>query len=167
VFGAWYPSILHDLRNATLNIATTCNFSECVRWLTLTTMVTWQWHVVSDWLCYTKSPQHQHSSVPHSVSQLLNDISCLQVCIHSNPFLRRPNVHSMNLENSLIIYKRPSERQASPRSTDLPDKLRVGQLFKNVPALYGTQKFISVFTKSRHWSLIWCNITLWIRSPCR
>jgi len=41
----------------------------------------------------------------------------------------------------------------TPWSTLLPEKLTVTQLFKKHPIFYGTPRFISVFTKDRHWSL--------------
>jgi hypothetical protein len=37
----------------------------------------------------------------------------------------------------------------------LLEKPPVVQLFKNVPALYGTRRFITVFTRALHWSLSW------------
>jgi hypothetical protein len=43
----------------------------------------------------------------------------------------------------------------TPRSNVLLEKLTVAQLFKTFRALYGTQWFITVFKKSRHWALFW------------
>jgi len=37
----------------------------------------------------------------------------------------------------------------------------VTQLVKKFPALYGTRRFITVFTRARHWSLSWSG---WIQS---
>jgi hypothetical protein len=37
----------------------------------------------------------------------------------------------------------------------LLEKPLVAQLFKNFPAFYGTQRFITVFTRALHWSLSW------------
>jgi hypothetical protein len=33
------------------------------------------------------------------------------------------------------------------------EKLPVAKLLKNFPTIYGTQRFIAVFTKALHWSL--------------
>jgi hypothetical protein len=41
----------------------------------------------------------------------------------------------------------------SPRSRVLLEKLTVTQLVKKFPAFYGTRRFITVFTRSSHWSL--------------
>jgi hypothetical protein len=35
----------------------------------------------------------------------------------------------------------------------LPERLKVPQLVKKLPAFYGTQRFIDVFTKARYLSL--------------
>jgi hypothetical protein len=35
------------------------------------------------------------------------------------------------------------------------EKLTVTELFKKLPAFYGTRRFITVFTRPRHWSLTW------------
>jgi hypothetical protein len=37
----------------------------------------------------------------------------------------------------------------------LLEKLSIMQLLKNFPAFYGTQRFITVFTRALHWSLFW------------
>jgi len=41
----------------------------------------------------------------------------------------------------------------TPYSRALIGKLIVTQLVKKFPAFYGTRRFITVFTKDRHWSL--------------
>jgi hypothetical protein len=41
------------------------------------------------------------------------------------------------------------------RSWTLLEKLSIVQLFKNFPAFYGTRSFITVFTRTLHWSLFW------------
>jgi hypothetical protein len=41
------------------------------------------------------------------------------------------------------------------RSWALLEKLSIVQLLKNFPALYGTRRFITVFTRAIHWSLFW------------
>jgi prolipoprotein diacylglyceryltransferase len=38
-------------------------------------------------------------------------------------------------------------------SRDLPEKLTVSQVVKKFPAFYGTQRFITAFTRARHLSL--------------
>jgi hypothetical protein len=42
---------------------------------------------------------------------------------------------------------------AHSRSSALLRKLPIVQLFKNFPAIYGTRRFITVFTRALHWSL--------------
>jgi hypothetical protein len=37
----------------------------------------------------------------------------------------------------------------------LLEKLIVTHLVRNFPAFYGTQRFITVFTRAHHWSLFW------------
>jgi hypothetical protein len=48
----------------------------------------------------------------------------------------------------------------------LVEKLPIVQLVKNFPAFYGTRKFITVFTRTLHWSLSWArsiqSILLWV-----
>jgi hypothetical protein len=39
------------------------------------------------------------------------------------------------------------------RSSALLEKLPIVQLLKNFPPFYGTQKFITMFTRALHWSL--------------
>jgi hypothetical protein len=51
--------------------------------------------------------------------------------------------------------------QPTPWRSVLLEKLPVGQLLKNFPAFYGTQRFISVVTRALHWSLSW---STWIQS---
>jgi hypothetical protein len=41
----------------------------------------------------------------------------------------------------------------TPWSWALLEKPPVAQLLKNFPTFYGTQRFITVFTKALHWSL--------------
>jgi hypothetical protein len=43
----------------------------------------------------------------------------------------------------------------TPWSIVLLQKLRVTQLVKKYPTFYGTQSFITVFTRACHWSLFW------------
>jgi hypothetical protein len=47
-----------------------------------------------------------------------------------------------------------------PRSSTLLEKSPVAQLLKNFPTFYGTRKFITVFTRTFHWSLFWAR---WIQ----
>jgi len=51
--------------------------------------------------------------------------------------------------------------QLSTWSTALLQKLAVAQLVTKCPAFNGTRRFITVFTKARHWSLYWarCFVT--------
>jgi len=41
----------------------------------------------------------------------------------------------------------------TPWSRVLPEKLTVTQLVKKFLVFYGTRRFITVFTRARHWSL--------------
>ena len=50
----------------------------------------------------------------------------------------------------------------TPRSSVLLEKLTGLQLVKKFPALYGTWRFITIFTSARHLSLSWANS---IQSP--
>jgi hypothetical protein len=43
----------------------------------------------------------------------------------------------------------------TPCSRILPQKLIVTQVVEKFPGFYGTQRFIIVFTRARHWSLTW------------
>jgi hypothetical protein len=52
-------------------------------------------------------------------------------------------------------------KDLSTVSRVLPQKLIVTQLVKKFPAFYGTRRFITVFTRTRHWSLSWAR---WIQS---
>jgi hypothetical protein len=45
----------------------------------------------------------------------------------------------------------------TPWSRDLLQKLTGFQLIKKLPAIYGTRRFITVFTSARHMSLSWAN----------
>jgi hypothetical protein len=49
----------------------------------------------------------------------------------------------------------------TPYSRVIFEKLTFTQLVKKFPAFYGTRRFITVYTTSRHWSLSW---TTWIQS---
>jgi hypothetical protein len=42
-----------------------------------------------------------------------------------------------------------------PQSRVILEKLTVAQLIKKFPTFYGIQRFITVFTRARHWSLSW------------
>jgi hypothetical protein len=44
------------------------------------------------------------------------------------------------------------------------EKLSIVQLLKNFPAFYRTRKFITVFTRARHWSLFWARSIQFIQS---
>jgi hypothetical protein len=58
--------------------------------------------------------------------------------------------------------KCPATKQTlpTPWSRTL-EKLRVTQLVKKFPAHYGSRRFITIFTRARHWSLTWAR---WIQS---
>jgi tRNA(Glu) U13 pseudouridine synthase TruD len=43
--------------------------------------------------------------------------------------------------------------KVTPRSRVLPEKLKRPKLFNKFPAFYGTQRFITAFTRARHLSL--------------
>jgi len=51
---------------------------------------------------------------------------------------------SVNMEVAILQYK---------NYKIISDKLVVTHLVKTFPAFYGTQMFITVFTRSHHWSL--------------
>jgi len=51
--------------------------------------------------------------------------------------------------------------QLVPRNRIHTDKLIVAYIYKKFSAFCGTFRFITVFTRSRHWSLSWCR---WIQS---
>jgi len=70
-----------------------------------------------------------------------------EVCITSIP------KHS--LPSDLTLYT--LTYLLTPRSWVLLEKLNDLQLVKKFPALYGTRKFITVFTIARHLSLSWAN----------
>jgi hypothetical protein len=45
------------------------------------------------------------------------------------------------------------ERQTTPGNRVLPEKLKVVRLVKKFPAFYGNGIVITVFIRTRHWSL--------------
>jgi hypothetical protein len=49
----------------------------------------------------------------------------------------------------------------TPRSRTILEKLMFTKLVKKFPDFYGTRRFITVFTKTRHWYLSW---TRWLQS---
>jgi hypothetical protein len=49
----------------------------------------------------------------------------------------------------------------TPWCRDLLEKLTVIHLVKKSPAFYGTRRFITIFTRSHHWSLFWAR---WIQT---
>jgi hypothetical protein len=51
--------------------------------------------------------------------------------------------------------------QVTPWSWTLLEKLIVTQLVKELPFFYGTRRFITAFSRARHWSLSWAR---WIKS---
>jgi hypothetical protein len=64
-------------------------------------------------------------------------------------------LHGENAKCDCISSRRASvsTRTLTPWCRTLFEKLIVTQLSKNIPLSYGTQKFITVFTKARHWTL--------------
>jgi hypothetical protein len=56
----------------------------------------------------------------------------------------RPTFNKVKINYVIIIYL---------RSGALLEKLSIVQPLRNFPAVYGTQKFIAVFTRALHWSL--------------
>jgi hypothetical protein len=53
----------------------------------------------------------------------------------------------------LCLTKHPHTHSLTPWCKILFEKLIVTQLVKNIPLSYGTRRFITVFTKARHWTL--------------
>jgi len=45
--------------------------------------------------------------------------------------------------------------EVTPCSRTLPEKVTGSQLVKNFPAYYGTQRFMTAFTRTRHMCLFW------------
>jgi hypothetical protein len=62
----------------------------------------------------------------------------LHIYIHSRIFMLQ------NCSTCLIIIA---------RSRVLFEELTVTQIIKKLPAIYGTRRFITVYTTARHWSL--------------
>jgi len=60
----------------------------------------------------------------------------------------------------LHLQKECWKCRLTPQSIVL-EKLIVAQLVKNFPAFCGTRRFVTVFTRTRHWSLSWAT---WIQS---
>jgi len=52
-----------------------------------------------------------------------------------------------------MYYARAVTKQLVPGNKVLLEKLIVTQLVKKFLAIHGTRRFITVFTRSRHWSL--------------
>jgi hypothetical protein len=46
----------------------------------------------------------------------------------------------------------------TPWSRVLPEKLKRPKLLKKLPALYGTRRFVTAFTRARHLSLSWARL---------
>jgi hypothetical protein len=61
--------------------------------------------------------------------------------------------HSFQLILSYIRRNTTSAASTTPWSIVLLETLIVTQLVKKFSAFYGTRKFITVFTRARHWSL--------------
>jgi hypothetical protein len=55
----------------------------------------------------------------------------------------------------------------TPLSRFLPEKLTCPKLFKKFPALYGTRRFITTFTRARHLSLSWARLIQYMPPPSR
>jgi hypothetical protein len=48
--------------------------------------------------------------------------------------------------------------QLTPRNIALLQKQTIAQLVKKIPVIYGTRRFITAFTRTRHWSLSWARL---------
>jgi hypothetical protein len=64
-------------------------------------------------------------------------------------------VHRHTCELSRVNHR------VNPRSLVLPQRAAVAQPLDKCPLLYGTQRFITTFKRTRHWTLSW---TTWIQS---
>jgi hypothetical protein len=53
----------------------------------------------------------------------------------------------------MLLEETASRYLLNPWCRILFEKLIVTQLVKNIPLSYGTRRFITVFTKARHWTL--------------
>jgi len=72
------------------------------------------------------------------------------------------NILARKLIHSTNFCTGPSVRQLIMSIQQSPlEKLTVSQLVKKSAAFYGTRMFITVFSRSRHWSLSWAR---WIQS---
>jgi hypothetical protein len=51
--------------------------------------------------------------------------------------------------------ERRKKKELTPWSRVLLEKLTVNLIVKKLAAFYGNRRFITVFTKARHWPLYW------------
>jgi hypothetical protein len=58
----------------------------------------------------------------------------------------------------LLFNKTDHPYLLTPWSRILPEKLKRPKLLKKFPALYGTRRFITTFTRARHLSLSWATL---------
>jgi hypothetical protein len=58
---------------------------------------------------------------------------------------------------SLLLKTVHTNGQLTPWNRVLLEKLSVAQLLKNFPTFYGTQMFVTVFTRALHWSVSWAS----------
>jgi hypothetical protein len=85
----------------------------------------------------------------------------LHVTIHSGGFFElqcsithQPSVVLMFVTSYMTGFL------LTPWCRILFEKLNVTHLFKKIPLSYGTRRFVTVFTKARHWTLSWVS---WIQ----
>jgi hypothetical protein len=62
---------------------------------------------------------------------------------------------SRNLFKGIHTFRISSTMVSHSRSWALLEKPLIVQLLKDFPEFYGTWRFITVFTKALHWSLLW------------
>jgi hypothetical protein len=74
---------------------------------------------------------------------------------HINDVRYGSNYHAMSRNNpvSITLEKLTVVDLLTPWSRVLPEKLKRPTLLKKFPAFYGTRRFITAFTRTRHLSL--------------
>jgi hypothetical protein len=78
--------------------------------------------------------------VDHRITYVLQETKKVKVKLS----LCLTKYHTVNIYTYLLL---------TPWCRILFEKLIVTQLVKNIPLSYGTGRFITVFTKARHWTL--------------
>jgi hypothetical protein len=135
-----------------------------------------QWHLLE--VTY-KATSSYDGSVVHLII-LRHLINCWDSMVHWQMLAAGIKEHHGNSVRIGCLVLQPVERDSDGSSLsqtarliwllttwltlwgrDLLEKLIVTQLVKKFPAFYGTWRFITVFTRARHWSLSWAR---WIQS---